>query len=161
MKPADQWLKKLRIPIEFVATGGYLGRLPKAPGTWGTIAAIPLSVFLNSFGPTVYLAATLMLIGLAIIAAQSYETLHGGHDSKEIVIDEIVGYLVAVVFLPVTWFWLLAGFALFRFFDILKPYPISYLDRNVKGGLGVVVDDLAAGLVSSLILQILLRWTGP
>lgn len=102
----------------------------------------------------VYIIGTALLIGLAIFSAQLHESLHGGHDASEIVIDEVVGYLVAFALLPWHWSSIFGAFVLFRIFDIIKPFPISWLDRRVKGGLGVVVDDLAAGLVANIILQL-------
>jgi phosphatidylglycerophosphatase A len=111
------------------------------------------------------MAAVLLLIPLAIIAAAAYEQDHlhadsaDGHDRSEIVIDEVVGFLITMVWLPMTWQSLLLGFLLFRFFDILKPFPIGYLDRKVPGGLGVVVDDIAAGIFASLILQAVYSYT--
>lgn len=115
--------------------------------------AIPIAFLVARGGPNFYLAATAILIGFSIWVSEIHERSLGTHDSKEIVIDEVVGYLVAFAWLPMTWMSFAAAFIVFRFFDILKPYPISVLDRRVQGGLGVVVDDLAAGLISNLILQ--------
>ena len=126
--------------IEFFATAGFVGLIPKAPGTFGTIVAIPIAYGLALLGPNLYLLSTLILIVFSIW--------------KQIVIDEVVGYLVAFAWLPMTWQSFLGAFVVFRFFDILKPYPISVLDQKVKGGLGVVVDDLAAGLIANIILQV-------
>lgn len=139
--------------IQFFATAGFIGLMPKAPGTFGTLVAVPIAFLLAQLGPNLYLLATALLIVFAIWISELYERALGSHDSKEIVIDEVVGYLVAFTWLPMTWMSLVAAFIVFRIFDILKPYPISVLDRRVKGGLGVVVDDLAAGLLTSLILQ--------
>lgn len=140
--------------VAFFATAGFVGRMPKAPGTFGTLVAVPIAVVLTMLGPVFYLVATALLIGFSIWISELHERNVGTHDSKEIVIDEVVGFLVAFTWLPLTLGSLVAAFVLFRFFDIVKPYPISILDRRVRGGLGVVVDDLAAGLAASLILQI-------
>ena len=86
-----------------------------------------------------------------------YERTYQVHDPKEIVIDEVVGYVIAMTWLPLTWQSFLAAFVMFRFFDILKPGPIRRIDQKVKGGLGTVLDDVAAGLISSVLLQVLLR----
>ncbi len=139
--------------IQFFATAGFVGLMPKAPGTFGTLVAVPLAYGLALLGPNLYLLATLALIVFAVWISEMHERALGHHDSKEIVIDEVVGYLVAFAWLPLTPMSLVAAFVVFRIFDILKPYPISVLDARVKGGLGVVVDDLAAGLITSLILQ--------
>lgn len=145
--------------IECFATVGFIGHLPKAPGTFGTIAAVPIALLLARLGPNFYLVATTVLILFSIWISELHERNLGAHDSKTIVIDEVVGFLVAFTWLPMTWRSCLAAFVLFRVFDVLKPYPISVLDRRVKGGLGVVVDDLAAGLATNIILQIVLYQT--
>ncbi len=145
--------------VAFFATAGFVGRLPKAPGTFGTLVAVPIALALSLVGPTFYLIATSVLIGFAIWISELHERNVGSHDSKEIVIDEVVGFLVAFTWLPLTLTSLVASFVLFRFFDIVKPYPISVLDRRVRGGLGVVVDDLAAGLATSFLLQIVASQT--
>ena len=89
----------------------------------------------------------------AIFVAEAYEQLMSTHDAKEVVIDEVAGYLVAMTWLPLTWQSFVFSFLLFRCLDICKPYPIGFLDKNIKGGMGVVVDDIAAGLVSNVVLQ--------
>ena len=101
------------------------------------------------------IALTLAIVALAILIADIYEKEHGDHDRQEIVIDEIAGFLVTMALIPFDWRWMILGFVLFRILDILKPFPISYLDQKVKGGLGVVVDDVAAGMIANIILQIL------
>lgn len=145
--------------IEFFATAGFVGLSPVAPGTLGTLVAIPLAFALAQGGSNFYLLATLVLIVFSIWISELHERMLGTHDSKQIVIDEVVGYLVTFAWLPMNWMSLAAAFVLFRIFDILKPWPISVLDARVKGGLGVVVDDLAAGLVANLILQFVLSKT--
>jgi phosphatidylglycerophosphatase A len=136
-----------------------LGKFSKGPGTLGTLATIPLFLLLSWFGPLVYMVVTVLFVPLAILSAQAYENAVGGHDHKEIIIDEVVGFLVAMTWLPMTWKAILIGFLLFRVLDIFKPFPIGYLDKKVLGGLGVVVDDLAAGIIASVILQVLYQHT--
>ncbi len=138
---------------EFFVTGLYVGKIKWAPGTFGTLLAVPLAYGIASLGAMRYLEITVLLIFAAIFACSFFEAHTHSHDNQQIVIDEVVGYLVAFFWLPLTWQYLLGAFILFRFFDILKPYPISYIDQKVKGGLGVVLDDLAAGLVVNIILQ--------
>ncbi len=99
------------------------------------------------------MVVTLLLFPLGVMAAQAYEAQSNSHDAKEIVIDEVVGFLITMTWLPMTWQSVVLGFLLFRFFDIVKPPPIRQLDRKVPGGLGVMIDDVAAGFISSLILQ--------
>ncbi|CAN5391065.1 phosphatidylglycerophosphatase A [soil metagenome] len=145
--------------IEFFATAGFVGLIPRAPGTFGTIVAMPIAFLLAKLGPNIYLVATGLLIVFSIWISELHERNLGTHDSKQIVIDEVVGYLVAFAWLPLTWMSLVAAFVVFRIFDILKPWPISVLDHRVKGGLGVVVDDLAAGMIANVILQLVLSKT--
>lgn len=136
-----------------------VGRLPKGPGTWGTLATFPLVWLLAWLGPFYHMTVTILLLPLSVIAAEAYERAHGGHDASEVVIDEVLGFLITMTWLPFTWQASVAGFVLFRFFDILKPFPISVLDRRVKGGLGVVIDDVAAGIIANILLQIVYSHT--
>lgn len=135
------------------------GRLPKSPGTWGTLATIPLWYLLAQLHAVPYMIVVLLLCVAAILIAQAYENLTSTHDSKEIVIDEVVGFLITMTWLPPTWQSLVAGFILFRIVDIVKPPPIRQLDRKVKGGVGVVIDDIAAGIVCNIILQMVYTYT--
>lgn len=136
-----------------------VGLVPKAPGTFGTLAAIPLVWGLSLAGPLVYMAVTILLLPVAVLACEFYEQSKGGHDHKEIVIDEVLGFLITMVWMPMTWQAIVIGFVLFRVLDITKPLFIGYLDKKVQGGLGVVLDDVAAGLVASLIMQVLYTQT--
>jgi phosphatidylglycerophosphatase A len=136
-----------------------VGRLKPMPGTWGTLVSLPICALFLQLGPFVYMALTLALIIYAIFAAQAYENTFDGHDRSEVVIDEFVGILVTMTWLPMTWQAFVAAFVVFRFFDILKPFPISYFDKNVKGGLGVVADDLVAGIIGNIILQVIMNKT--
>ncbi len=145
--------------IKKIVTFFGAGLVPKAPGTMGTIAAIPLAVLLLWIGPLWHMGFTLALTIVAIWACEMYEREKGGHDHPEAVIDEVVGYLITMVWMPLTWQSLLIGFVLFRLFDILKPWPISWMDKNIKGGIGVVIDDVAAGVVASLLMQLIYHHT--
>jgi phosphatidylglycerophosphatase A len=149
--------------VEALATGFYLGKAPFMPGTFGTLLGLPTVWLLSRISSTGYLAASFILLLLSVGIAELYEIQNGSHDPKEVVIDEVVGYVISMTLLPQTWQAYLAAFLIFRFFDILKPYPISYLDRNIRGGLGTVLDDVAAGLVTNIILQVVLvqtTWLG-
>ena len=145
----------LRHPLDFLALGFGSGLLPRAPGTAGTIAAIPLYLVMQSLALPVYvsLVAVLFLLGIPICAHTAKRL--GVHDHPGIVWDEIVGYLVTMTFAPTGWLWVLAGFVLFRFFDVLKPWPIRWLDKKVGGGFGIMVDDLLAGIAAAAVLQLL------
>lgn len=138
-----------------MAIGFGVGRLRPAPGTWGTLATVPLAVLVAWLGPFVHMGVCILLIPLSILAAEAYEQECGAHDSSEVVIDEVVGYLITVTWLPLTWQSFFIGFVLFRILDIWKPLFIGALDRKVPGGAGTILDDVAAGIVGNIVLQTL------
>jgi phosphatidylglycerophosphatase A len=136
---------RLRDPVHLLASGLGTGFAPRAPGTFGTAAGVPLYLALEPLGLGAYLAVTAALLVAGIwICARAADDL-GQHDHPSIVFDEMIGYLVTMAAAPPGWGWVLAGFLLFRVIDILKPWPISVLDRRVTGGLGIMLDDVAAG----------------
>jgi len=139
--------------IMMIATGFYSGYLPKAPGTWGSLLAIPIYLLLAALTPRQYLLALAAIIILAIITAGGAEKIIDRKDPGVIVIDEIAGMLITLIGAPNHWLVLLLGFGLFRFFDIVKPFPIRWVDRHINGGFGIVLDDCIAGLFAMLILQ--------
>ena len=142
-------------PVHFLACGFGAGLSPKAPGTAGTVAAIPLYLLLAAYaGPVLYLAVTAAAFLAGIFLCGYTARATGLEDPKCVVWDEIVGYLAAMAFLPLGWAWIAAGFALFRLFDIWKPWPIRWLDRRLKGGLGIMLDDLVAGSFACVILNL-------
>lgn len=127
-----------------------VGKIGKAPGTMGSLVALPVIFGFSFLNPFFYMALSVGLIIAAVVASDQYGE---GKDLKEIVIDEFVGLMVTLYLVPHEWvLWILA-FVLFRALDILKPFPISYLDKNVKGGFGVVLDDLVAGLVANAFIH--------
>ena len=147
-----------RFSLKYLATWFGCGHSPLMPGTVGTLGAFPLVWFFYGLGEMAYLAATLLFCVFAILVAHLYEMeIAGVHDTPELVIDEVAGFLVTMAMVPLHWNWLLLGFLLFRFFDILKPFPISWVDRRVLGGVGAVADDLVAGILSSLVLQLVVQ----
>lgn len=125
------------------------------PGTVGTLAAIPLCYLIYLAGPYAYMVVTFFLVIGAIFISDLYEKDQPTHDRPEIVIDEVVGFLIAMTWLPFSLKYVILAFLLFRILDIIKPFPISYLNDKVKGGFGVVIDDVAAGLIANVILQFL------
>jgi phosphatidylglycerophosphatase A len=145
----------LKDPILFLAFGFGSGLMKKAPGTWGTLAGVPVYLAVVYFLPDImhYLILSLLFFLLGIFICDHAEKKLGLHDPGGIVWDEIVGLLVTMAFLPVTLTWVVAGFVLFRFFDILKPWPIKWFDQKCKGGYGVMVDDVIAGLIACVILN--------
>ncbi len=148
--------KLLLHPVDCLALGFGSGLAPVGPGTAGTLVAIPIYYFMQPLSLPVYLliVAVLFIAGIYICAHTTRRL--GVHDHGGIVWDEIVGYLVTMTAAPAGWEWLLAGFVLFRIFDIFKPWPIRWLDRQVHGGFGIMLDDLVAGVFALLVLQGLL-----
>ena len=142
-------------PVDFLALGFGSGLVPKGPGTAGTVVAIPVYLLVSRLPVNFYLAlvAVLFIVGIPVCAHAARRM--GVHDHPAIVWDEIVGYLVTMVFAPPGWLWIVAGFVLFRFFDILKPWPIKWFDSKVGGGFGIMVDDLLAGLAAAAVLQLM------
>jgi phosphatidylglycerophosphatase A len=139
--------------IKALATGFGFGLAPFAPGTFGTLVAIPIFWFLQMKGPITYMLMTLLFTIFACAIAELAGPLLGETDSPNIVIDEIVGFLITMTWLPRTWQALLSGFILFRILDIIKPGPIRYVEKKIKGGIGVVADDVLAGIIANILLQ--------
>ncbi|MCQ8104611.1 phosphatidylglycerophosphatase A [Methylomonas sp. SURF-2] len=145
----------VRDPLLFLAFGFGSGLSGKMPGTFGTLAAVPLYLLLLQGPGWLYLFATLAgIVGGVYICDKAAQKLQV-HDYGGIVWDEIAGFLITMCWLPFSWQTLLAGFALFRLFDIVKPWPIGWLDRHVQGGMGIMLDDVAAGLLAALVLNTL------
>jgi phosphatidylglycerophosphatase A len=132
------------------------GLLPGIPGTYGTAGAIPLYLVGDFLGPKYQVFLLLIIIIGAIWSSHRSQRILGRVDSREIVIDEVAGFLLTIIFIPFTWRNLVTGFFLFRFFDILKPPPIKTIHKRVRGGLGVVLDDLVAGVYAHLCLRFFL-----
>lgn len=130
-----------------------VGRLPKAPGTFGSVAALPAVLLMGVLGPMAGAVFLVGFMGLAIRAAGVTEQVLGQKDPGVIVVDEVAGMLFALYLLPVTWGFLAGGFFLFRLFDIAKPFPIRRLER-IPGGTGVVLDDAVAGIYANLVLRV-------
>jgi len=146
-------LLRRRVVI-FLATGGYIGRVPTAPGTFGTLLGLPLAFVLSKVSWIGSLAIMLALILAAVWSAGEAARHLGDKDPGCIVIDEIAGMAVALLGMPFTPVNCLAGFILFRLFDIVKPPPVRQLDRNLGGGWGIVLDDIAAGVLTNIVLRI-------
>lgn len=145
----------LKSPIHFFAFGFGWGLAPVAPGTFGTIAAIPVYLFLSQLTPSAYLLAVVAFFAVGVwLCGRSSEML-GVHDHGGIVWDEFVGFFITMMFAPPGLIWIVVGFILFRVFDIWKPFPIGWLDKKVHGGLGIMLDDVVAGIFALIILQTL------
>jgi phosphatidylglycerophosphatase A len=145
----------LRDPVHWLAFGFGSGCSPWAPGTFGTIVAIPVFVLLHDTPLWAYLCITLGMFIVGIwICGRTTEKL-GEHDHGGIVWDEIVGYLVTMTAAPDGWSWILTGFVLFRLFDILKPWPVRLADRRLTGGFGIMFDDVLAGGLAFISIQLI------
>ncbi|SDS97743.1 phosphatidylglycerophosphatase [Halopseudomonas xinjiangensis] len=142
--PASVW----RNPVHFLAFGFGSGAAPRAPGTWGTLAAMPFILLWQQFSVAGYAAVILVATLFGIWLCQRTADDLGVHDHGGIVWDEFVGVWIALWLAPVGWSWLVAGFVLFRLFDILKPWPIGWVDKRVGGGLGIMLDDILAGFMT-------------
>lgn len=140
--------------VLFVAQGFGVGRVAWAPGTFGTALAIPFYFIFASFGFFWYLPIVLVLFIAGIWICGVADRVLGTADHGSIVWDEIVGYLVTMLAAPAGWLWIVLGFVLFRVFDIWKPWPIRIVERRVRGGLGVMLDDLVAALFAWIALQL-------
>lgn len=145
----------LRNPIQFLALGFGSGLAPKAPGTFGTLAAVPLFFLLTLLSPVLYaLSVILMTLAGFYICGKAANDV-GVHDHPAIVWDEFVGFFITMFMIPVSWQSVLVGFVLFRFFDIVKPWPISFVDKKVAGGFGIMIDDVIAGFFALIIMHLI------
>ena len=139
-------------PYTFLGLGFGSGLAPVAPGTFGTLAAIPLYFLLYPFGSTIYFIALVFIMGAGIIICQKTADHLNSHDHPGIVWDEIAGFLLTMAWVVPSIAHVLMGFLLFRLFDIVKPWPIKWIDQKVHGGFGIMLDDLIAGVFAGVIL---------
>lgn len=146
---------QLNDPIHFLAVGFGTGLAPKAPGTFGTLAALPFILIFSQLSTLHYAAITAIvcLFGIYICGKTARDI--GVHDHGAIVWDEIAGYMITMLLMPINWQTLAVGFVLFRFFDIVKPWPIKALDQHVHGGAGIMLDDIVAGFAAFACLQLI------
>lgn len=139
-----------------LATGGYIGFIPFAPGTFGSLLGIPLFYFMSSLSLVPAFSFMIAFILFSIWVAGKAEKSLKAKDPGCIVIDEIVGMGMTFLSIPFNPYLAICGFLVFRFFDILKPFPVNYLEKRFTGGTGVVLDDVAAGIMSNIVLQVAL-----
>jgi phosphatidylglycerophosphatase A len=145
----------LSSPVHLLSLGFGSGLSPHAPGTMGTLVAIPLYLLLSRLELWPYLIVVAAGFLLGVYVCDKTSKALGVHDHSGIVWDEIIGYWITMIAIPaVTWQWILAGFVLFRFFDIVKPWPVKIADKRVPGGFGIMFDDLLAGLYALACIQI-------
>lgn len=149
----------MKNPLHFLSLGFGSGLSPFAPGTFGTLAAIPLYLLIQPLPLVGYLLITLAGLVIGFYLCGETARALGVHDHGGIVWDEIIGYLITMIAVPLHWHWMLAGFILFRLFDIFKPWPIKWIDRRITGGVGIMLDDVLAGIFAWIGLQLLIYFT--
>jgi phosphatidylglycerophosphatase A len=143
----------LKSPAILLATWFGSGYITPAPGTWGTLAALPFGIAIMALaGPLALAAASVLIFIIGLWAAKKFDAAAGTHDSKHIVIDEVTGQWIAMIPAGLNPLWIGVSFILFRGFDIVKPWPISYADKHINGPLGVMIDDILAGIAALLCL---------
>ena len=152
--PAGLW----RRPVHLLAFGLGTGTAPFAPGTFGTLLGIPVYLVMQSLSLPIYLALCVVLFAVGVALCHITARDLGVHDHPGIVFDEIVGYLITMIGAPHGWPWVVAGFLLFRLFDIWKPWPVRVADRGVGGGFGIMFDDLLAAVYAALVLMAAARY---
>ena len=140
--------------IMAIATGLYVGMIPKAPGTWASLAALLPWLLIRDLPLPTYLAVLAAVFVVGFFAAGSAEKILDQPDSGAIVIDEILGMFITLTLAPAHPAAWLLGFIFFRIFDIAKPFPVSWFDQHIHGGIGIMMDDVAAGLYALLCLQL-------
>lgn len=146
-------------PIHFIAFGFGSGISPIMPGTCGTLVAIPLYLLMRNLPLAIYIAIVIAGFLIGVWICDVTEKAIGVHDYSGIVWDEVIGYWITMFMAPTGWWWTIIGFILFRIFDIWKPWPVGWIDRHVHGGLGVMVDDVAAAIYAAISLQVLVKIT--
>ena len=150
----------MKNPVHFCALGFGSGLIPLMPGTFGSLAAIPLVLLFAPAGNVIFITATILSCIAGVYFCGKTAADMGVHDHGSIVWDEVAGMLLTFLFVPLSISTLIAGFVLFRIFDILKPWPIGPVDKTVHGGLGIMLDDILAGIMACVCLHGLI-WLVP
>ena len=144
-------------PLYFIAFGFGSGAMPFAPGTFGTLMAIPFYLLLRPLPLVAYLIVVAILFAGSAWACDRISREIKTHDHPGMCIDEFIGFFVTMISAPHGFYWIVLGFLLFRLFDIWKPWPIYILDEKVHGGFGMVLDDVVAGIYAMIVIQIIAR----
>lgn len=129
------------------------GLVPFIPGTFGTLTALPIAIIVNYLGMIYASFSMVAIFPLSVWACHVSHVIMEKNDPSVVVIDEVAGILVAMFLLPVSWLTVILAFLLFRLFDIIKPFPIGFIDRNVRGGMGIVLDDVVAGVFANICVR--------
>lgn len=151
--------------MHWTEIGTFFGitRKVKAPGTVGTVLSLPIWYLLAHLPTWAYMLICVLLFAVGMFICETYEKIHGGHDHSELVFDELVGFLITMTWVPISWQSAVFGFVIFRLLDIWKPLIIGMADRRITGGLGVMADDAIAGIIGNIILQVIFTntlWLG-
>lgn len=160
MQPEYRARVSMKNPVHFCALGFGSGLIPLMPGTFGSLAAIPLVLLFAPAGNVIFITATILSCIAGVYFCGKTATDMGVHDHGSIVWDEVAGMLLTFLFVPLSMSTLIAGFVLFRIFDILKPWPIGPVDKTVHGGPGIMLDDILAGIMACVCLHGLI-WLVP
>jgi phosphatidylglycerophosphatase A len=142
--------------ILIIATWFGSGILPYAPGTWGSLLSLPFAIGAYSFGFIYSCFFLVLIIILSLLISEAAAIIFHSEDPPPIVIDETAGIFITLFLIPLSWTSIIAGFVLFRIFDILKPFPVGLIDRRFRGGVGIVLDDVVAGIYSNIGLRVVL-----
>jgi phosphatidylglycerophosphatase A len=145
-----------RNPLHWISCGFGTGFVPKVPGTAGTLVAVPIVLLIQSFPTPVHLTILVLMFVLGCIVCQFTALALNQKDPGAVVWDEITGFCIAMAFIPATWTLMILAFVIFRLLDIFKPWPISLAEKKVAGGIGIMLDDLIAGVLTNLFLQVLI-----
>ncbi len=145
-----------------IATWFGSGLLPKAPGTWGSLAALPFAWVILFVAPSALalVAASFLLLFVGVWASALHSDTLGTHDAGEIVVDEVVGQWIVLAVAPISPLGWAAAFVLFRIFDVIKPWPINWIDKRVTGGWGIMLDDVVAGIFGALAILVIVSVVG-
>jgi len=146
-------------PLYFIAFGFGTGAMPWAPGTFGTLVGVCFYLLLSALPSKLYIVCVILLTLVSVWICQKVDKKIGVHDHPGMNLDEVIGFLVTMILVPSHWLWIILGFILFRFFDIVKPWPIRWLDEKVPGGWGIMLDDVVAGIFSCVVLKIIILIT--
>ncbi|WOH37504.1 phosphatidylglycerophosphatase A [Thalassotalea fonticola] len=152
-KKSASELFNIKNPVHFLALGFGSGLSPKAPGTMGTLAAIPLYLLCSQLSLNAFIAITIFISIIGIWICDKASKDAGVHDHGAIVWDEIAGFFITMIAVPATWQSIIVGFIFFRILDIAKPWPISIADKKVGGGFGIMLDDIIAGILACVLMH--------
>ena len=147
----------MRHLITFLATGCYAGKIPVAPGTWGTLVGVLFYLLIGHLLLPIYIVTVLAFIAVSIWISGFAQKIFEDEDPQEVVIDEIAGFLVTMAFHEPKFWTIVFGFVLFRVFDIVKPFPVRWIENKFRDGRGIVLDDVFAGVYANILLSIVLK----